>query len=300
MSSKSHRTGKIVILLSIALCIASFFPVFDEYGIYVFILGAIMLVAGIVLAFVDTNYNRHIAKLDAAKQEREEARQQREMARERHRLRIAQTIETVNAIPDYEIDIAHKPVRRNTGFVPPDFSNITPKGNYSDIVVFDIETTGLKSGTDRIIELSAIRFLDRQAVAKFHTYINPDRPIPPESTDINGITDDMVVDSPKAGQIIESFDNFVGSSILVAHNLKFDLGFVYYAGSKVMDTKRKYIDTLEQSQRLLKKPDDVDNHKLSTLCDYFGITLAQAHQSIYDAYATGELFFRLVDMVQDN
>ena len=74
--------------------------------------------------------------------------------------------------------------------------------------------------------------------------------------------------------------------------------FIYYSGSRVFDKKRKYIDTLEQAQRKLKKPGDVANYKLETLCDYFGITNAGSHSALGDAYATGELFFELVDMIQ--
>ena len=204
----------------------------------------------------------------------------------------------IHAIPVYEFSASDTPRKRNTGYERITFSNITPKGRYDNIVVFDTETTGLAPSRDIIIELAAIRYVDGKPVSRFHSYINPERPIPSEASKINGITDDMVADAPVIGAVIPAFDEFIGDSILIAHNLEFDLKYIYYSGSCVFETKRKYIDTLEQSQKLLKKPRDVDNHKLSTLCDYYGITIAGQHSALADVYATGELFFRLVDEVQ--
>ena len=56
------------------------------------------------------------------------------------------------------------------------------------------------------------------------------------------------------------------------------------------------MEIYKESQNLYHKP--ADNHKLSTLCDYYGITIAGQHSALADVYATGELFFRLVDEVQ--
>ena len=99
-------------------------------------------------------------------------------------------------------------------------------------------------------------------------------------------------------KIQKSFDEFVGSSVLVAHNLEFDLKFIFYSGSHVMETKRKYIDTLGQARRIIKK-DEVFDYKLESLCDLYFITNARAHSALSDAEACGELFFALVSEVQN-
>lgn len=224
--------------------------------------------------------------------------ERRQKEAEARRMREEAVWSEIHSIPVYEFSVSDTPRKRNTGYERIAFSNITPKGRYDNIVVFDTETTGLAPSKDRIIELAAIRYVDGKPVSRFHSYINPERPIPPDATKINGITDDMVADAPVIGAILPAFDEFIGDSILIAHNLEFDLKYIYYSGSCVFETKRKYIDTLEQSQKLLKKPRDVDNHKLSTLCDYYGITIAGQHSALADVYATGELFFRLVDEVQ--
>lgn len=202
------------------------------------------------------------------------------------------------SIPKYNITLSETSQKRQRGFEPPVYSNITPKGNYADVVVFDTETTGIAPSSDRIIELAAIRFTDGKPTECFHTYIDPERPIPAEATKVNKITDDMVADSPKIGRVIKSFDEFVGSSVLVAHNLEFDLKFIFYSGSHVMETKRKYIDTLGQARRIIKK-DEVFDYKLESLCDLYFITNARAHSALSDAEACGELFFALVSEVQN-
>lgn len=231
-------------------------------------------------------------------------REQRQAEAERvERQKEADEWAKIEKIPAYSITLMDTPRKRRRGFDGVDFSNITPKGVYNDIVVFDTETTGLAPSKDRIVELAAIKYADARPVLKFQSYVNPGRPIPPEARKINGITDEMVADAPAIGQILQSFEDFVGSSTLVAHNLNFDLRFLFYSGSVITDTKRRYIDTLEQAQRMLKKPKrggdsdnyDVEDHKLDTLCYYYRIPRPKRHSALADAFATGTLFFNLVD-----
>lgn len=200
----------------------------------------------------------------------------------------------INSLPSFEIVISDEPYKRQRGYEAFDFSNITPKGSYDgDVVVFDTETTGLSPSKDRIIEIGAIRYFNGEPVEKFHSYVNPERHIPEEVTKINHITDDMVVGAPTIGQILPSFDEFIGKSMLVAHNLEFDLKFIFYSGSRVLETKRKYIDTLDQAHRLIKK-DEIYDYKLATLAEYYKHYIADAHSALSDAFATGWLFYHLV------
>ena len=210
----------------------------------------------------------------------------------------AQAWAKIEAVPVFQLQIYDRRYKRQTGYEAPTFSNITPKGRYDDVVVFDTETTGLYPSRDRIVEIAAVRFVDEKPVARFQSYVNPEREIPEAITKINGITQDQVADAPSIAAVLPEFDDFVGASTLVAHNLDFDLRFIFYSGSQVLTVKRKYIDTLEQGQRFDKKPRDVDNHKLATLCQYHRITIAKEHSALCDAFATGELFFRYVDQVQ--
>ena len=205
----------------------------------------------------------------------------------------------IEYLPECDIVFPDVPYKRQQRFVSPNFVNITPKGSYEDIVAFDVETTGLSPSHDRIIEIAAVRFLEGEPIEKFHSYINPERPIPEETSNINHITDDMVATAPVIGQVLPSFEEFVGKSILVAHNLEFDLKFIYYSGSKIFEVKRKYIDTLGQAQRILKRGRGVYDHKLGTLCEHYDIPMVNEHGALSDAFAAGCLFFELAGEKQD-
>lgn len=172
-------------------------------------------------------------------------------------------------------------------------SKNTNREKLGQFVVIDTETTGLHCVQNQIVELTAIRFRDWKPVEIFTTLINPGNHIPEDATRIHGITDEMVKDAPKIGEVIKSFDSFLGSDNLLGHNISFDLGFLDMAGSEYSDTKRKYYDTLTLAQYLDLY---VDNNKLTTLCDHYYIRdNSTAHRSASDALATGLLFDRLVE-----
>lgn len=225
---------------------------------------------------------------------------------------------TIEAIPSVEIMLsetvyAKKPVSELEELVK--YSNITSKTSFDRIgsfVVVDTETTGLSSTRDNIIELAAIKFEDWIPVAKFHTLINPKKHIPDDASAVNGITDEMVAEAPTFSQIIESLIDFVGKFSLVGHNLPFDLKFLYRYGYDFTTEKRRYFDTCEIAKKTLKKPKmkwdkeygeyvindnydyDVEDYKLTTLCDYYGIRdNTFAHRALSDALATGLLFKKL-------
>lgn len=192
-------------------------------------------------------------------------------------------------------------------------STLTARTKLDEFVVIDTETTGLHKGKDKILELGAVRFVGGKPVEIFETLVNPGRPIPKEVTAINHITDDMVAGCPTIREVLPAFDRFVGASNVVGHNLDFDLGFILKAGSRMAHTKRRYYCTLEQSQKMLKTPKrkwdseinayikdtdgdwDVEDCKLSTLCEYYGIVAPDAHRASADAYATGKLLLCLQD-----
>ena len=92
--------------------------------------------------------------------------------------------------------------------------------------VFDTETTGLDPKSNRIVEAGAIRFDSHGITARFNTLINPQMPMPPEVSRINGITDSMLSKQPQACIAIPDFMRFIGTTILIAHNAPFDIKFI--------------------------------------------------------------------------
>lgn len=195
------------------------------------------------------------------------------------------------------------PVRSLDGFYDFKYSSVTSRSRRDSLggyIALDIETAGLKA-TDAILEVSAVLFSDFVPQSIFTSLVRPSGPIPAAATKVNGITDDMVVSAPYFWQILPSLQAFVGNRPLVGHNLSFDLKFLYRRGFDVQP-KQKLYDTLEISQRHLKRANDsgtndwdVLDHKLETVCKYYGIYIDGAHRSASDAFATGLLFARLVE-----
>lgn len=161
-------------------------------------------------------------------------------------------------------------------------------------VVFDLETTGAKTPPCRVTEIGAYRVQDGEIVAEFHTLINPEMPIPFFITLLTGITDGMVKDAPKFGEIADDFLGFIGDSILVAHNASFDMRFLdHEIGRKYEDCRvgNPSICTVQLSRKLLP---DVENHKLKTLAEYFSVDLINHHRADADAHATAMIFVNLL------
>src|SRR5690606_7185535 len=96
----------------------------------------------------------------------------------------------------------------------------------AEYVVFDIETTGLSVTGSKIIELAAVRMKEGRELARFSTFVNPHEPIPHHISQLTGITDDMVKDAPDIEPVLRDFLAFVGDAVLVAHNARFDIGFI--------------------------------------------------------------------------
>ena len=93
-------------------------------------------------------------------------------------------------------------------------------------VVFDIETTGFSNVNDKITEIGAVKIENFKVVDRFSELINPQKDISYKIQELTGITNDMVRDKPTIEEILPKFMEFVGDSVLVAHNAAFDVGFI--------------------------------------------------------------------------
>lgn len=160
-------------------------------------------------------------------------------------------------------------------------------------VVFDVETTGLSTAYDTIIELAAVRIQGGHVVDKYESFANPHHALSATTIELTGITDDMVRNAPEVEQVIKEFHAFIGDAIVVAHNASFDMGFLYtgYRKFGLEGVVHPVIDTLELARLLYPT---MKNHRLNTLCKKFGIELTQHHRAIYDTEATGYLLLHLL------
>lgn len=153
------------------------------------------------------------------------------------------------------------------------------------VIVFDLETTGLSSLCDKIIEVGAIKIMPSGEVFQFASLINPKIPIPPKNTAIHGIDDTMVADAPKIAIVMQSFYQFIEGYPLVAHNAQFDVGFIifqFHMLGILPQANPVYCSCLYARKSLKSSP----NHKLSTLCQHLNIELENHHRAVDDAMAT--------------
>ena len=157
--------------------------------------------------------------------------------------------------------------------------------------VFDVETTGMSPVGDRIVELAALRVDKDGSEKEFHTLVNPGRSIPAAVTAVHHITDQMVIDAPHFSTVGKMFTDFASGSTLVAHNARFDLGFLQESLARCGQPlwSGKTIDSI----RLLKKTHPgLPNYKLQTLRYYFHLSSdesMQAHRADSDVRWTMQL-----------
>jgi DNA polymerase III epsilon subunit family exonuclease len=169
----------------------------------------------------------------------------------------------------------------------------TPRRRRGDLeeipfVAFDTETTGL-GGSDRLVELGAVRFRGEMIEGEWSALVNPGVPIPAEATAVHGIRDADVKACPPAGAVLPSFLDFIEGAALVAHNAPFDVRVLVLellrAGMVLPDNP--VLDTCAIPRRLRLA---VPNHRLGTLAGAFGVHQGRAHRALDDARVAKDLF----------
>ena len=163
-------------------------------------------------------------------------------------------------------------------------------------IVFDTETTGLnpKNG-DRLVEIGCVELFNRVETGRsFHSYFNPQRPMPSEAEAVHGLSDRFLSDKPLFGDVCEDILEFIGDSPLVAHNAAFDFGFINHelgqCGRPNVCTSRM-IDTLPLARQ--KFPGA--KHSLDALCTRFGVdrSLRVKHGALIDAQLLAQVYVEL-------
>ncbi len=159
-------------------------------------------------------------------------------------------------------------------------------------VVFDIETTGLEPNKDEIIEIGACKVEHGRISERFSTFVKPSKHISKEIVDLTGIDDSMVADAPTINYVLPDFYKFCSGSTIVAHNISFDMSFIYNAAKKLSyNFDHPLMDTLEMAR--VKLP-GLRNYKLGTIVERLNIQLENAHRAINDATATAKVFIKLI------
>ena len=152
-------------------------------------------------------------------------------------------------------------------------------------VVVDVETTGTDPKMADLLEIAAVKVQGGKIVDRWSTLVNPGRPI--LGNQMHGITDADVKKAPKPADAAKDALKFIGDSVVVGHSVGFDLGFIEAAlGDGTHFEQGRYLDTLVLAREGYP---DLENYKLNTLSNFFGIELAQAHRAAPDAEATANL-----------
>ncbi len=167
-----------------------------------------------------------------------------------------------------------------------------------EIVVFDIETTGLSSMKDTITEIGAVIMKNGEETARFQTFADPGMHIPTNITQLTGITDADVKGAPSQEEAVRAFLEFAGGRVLAAHNARFDIGFIYEACCRYgIDFEPRYIDTLAAARALLPS---LKSHRLNIVAGFLGLPDFKHHRASDDAVTTGLVLVKLFDKLKEN
>lgn len=151
------------------------------------------------------------------------------------------------------------------------------------VIAFDVETTGISPLVDRLVELSAYK-VTPEGDDVFDALMNPQVEMDPEIIAIHGVTNEMIKDSPTADEVLPKFIEFIGSLPLVAHNARFDVGFLLFNAHqfKIGTGSNEVYCTLKFARGALA---GLSSYKLGSLSEHFNITHSRAHRALDDALA---------------
>ncbi|WP_038047286.1 exonuclease domain-containing protein [Thermus caliditerrae] len=159
---------------------------------------------------------------------------------------------------------------------------------------FDLETTGLDPEKDAILALGAVHVLGRRVLHQevYEALVDPGRPIPRASTEIHGLTWEMLKGKPRLAEVLPGFRAFLEDTVLLAHNGAFDMAFLKRVGIH----QPPLVDTLLLSHLLFP---DLEDHRLETLAERFGVPVLGRHTALGDALMTAEVFTRMVPLLKE-
>ena len=171
----------------------------------------------------------------------------------------------------------------------------SPLLNSVTFCVVDLETTGASAAYGGITEIGAVKYCGGDEIGRFNTLVNPGQPIPAPIVILTGITNSMVSGAPRIEEVLDLLLDFIGDSVLVAHNARFDVGFINAALQQhgYDPLANTVVDTVTLARRLVRN--EVSNCKLSTLASQLGLAHQPVHRAMDDVLATGDLLHYLIE-----
>ena len=166
-----------------------------------------------------------------------------------------------------------------------------------EYAAFDLETTGLSSRTDRIIEIGAVILKNGEEIDRFQTFVDPGRKLDRKIVELTGITDEMLVGAPSIQEVLPKFLEFVGNRVLVAHNSDFDTGFIRAECQRQgLPYSCTAADTLILSQNLLPQ---LNKFKLDIVSNALSLPEFNHHRAADDAMTCGLIMHRLMKKLEE-
>ncbi|ORV12663.1 hypothetical protein AWB95_12180 [Mycobacterium celatum] len=164
-------------------------------------------------------------------------------------------------------------------------------------VVVDLETTG-GAATDAITEIGAVKVRGGEVLGEFATLVDPQRDIPPQIVRLTGITTAMVCDAPTIGAVLPAFLEFSRGAVLVAHNARFDVGFLRAAAERcgIPWSRPQVLCTVRLARRVLTR-EEAPSVRLAALARLFAVANQPTHRALDDARATVEVLHALIERV---
>ena len=163
-------------------------------------------------------------------------------------------------------------------------------------IIFDTETTGFDPLTgDRLVEIGCIELINRvPSGLTFHRYFNPQRTMPASAQAVHGLSDAFLADKPLFGSMVEDLLEFLGDSMLVAHNARFDFGFLNHE-LRLCGRSEISFDRMIDTVAMARIAHPGAKHSLDALCTRFGIDRSHRikHGALLDAELLAQVYIEL-------
>ena len=169
----------------------------------------------------------------------------------------------------------------------------------AELVVFDLETTGLSASRNRICEIGAVRIRGLELEDTFETLVDPRTLLPPPIAALTGIRAEELRRAPRAEIAVRRFLAFTGDAPLAAHNARFDVAFLDREVERLTGQRvaSPVVDTVWLARRLLAHRSE--RFSLARLAHYFGTSSQPSHRALPDALATAEILVALLGLAQE-
>ena len=163
--------------------------------------------------------------------------------------------------------------------------------------VLDLETTGFSPRTEKITEIGVMKIKNGEVLEEFSCFVNPEKPIPQRVVEVTNITDEMVKDAETIDKVFPKLLEFIKGTVLVAHNAKFDIGFLKYVAKDLgYDFDFTYIDTLSLAKDIFPH---FKKYKLGKIADELGIKVEVAHRALDDVDTTVKVFNVMLEKIKE-